>query len=644
MIDSRATGKSPEHHEKVQASVYLISEATHRSRNLDELYRTIHEVITDLMPARNNFYIALHDPKTDLLSYPYFVDEFEDPPGTEKTGRGLTEYVLRTGCPLLASPEVFRDLERQGEVVSVGPPSIDWLGVPLKAGDGTFGVLVVQSYTEGARFTEVDKDILMFISEQVAMAIVRRRAEESLRESEQLFRSLVENSHHGILIVDDQYVLTYANEQLAHILGYPLPEVIGRDFRGFLDKASRAMVADRYARRMRGDDVPSRYDFDIVRKNGEKRRVEIISNLVQDSGNRIQTITHVRDITESRKLTEELNRQRELYRDLVEKADIAILIDDRAGRITYFNETFTRIFGYRSSEAGDLLGTSIVHPDDVERVKKTHLARMQGRKAPRSYEFRGLRKDGSIIHCQVDAVPLLEGERIFGTRSYIRDISEQKAGEERLRNSLHEKEILLKEIHHRVKNNLQVIISLLNLQARHIKDPQALGMFEESRRRVRSIAMVHEKLYRSDDLSRVNFGEYLRSLSLHLFQMFGVNPELIRLDIEAPDIYLDINTAIPSGLLVSELASNSIKHAFPEGRNGNISIHMRKLEDGEIELSVRDDGIGLRENLDPSQSDSFGLQLVSMLAEQLRGEITIDRSAGTNFIVRFKPLHYSNKD
>jgi len=168
--------------EAIQSAVYRISDAAHSAKGLPELYRQIHKIIGGLMPA-TNFYIALHDEKTDTLSFPYFVDEEESPPPPQKLGRGLTEYVLRTRRPLLASPEVFEGLVRKGEVISIGPPSVDWVGAPLMIQGKTIGVIVVQSYTEGVRFTEEDKAILNFVSEQVAMAIDRKGAQERLAQT-----------------------------------------------------------------------------------------------------------------------------------------------------------------------------------------------------------------------------------------------------------------------------------------------------------------------------------------------------------------------------------------------------------------------------------------------------------------------------
>ena len=177
--------------EQVQSSLYRITEAVHTTQNLDELYRSIHGIIADLMPARN-FYIALYDEVTDLINFPYLVDELDDSSPVQRPGKGLTAYVLRTGRPLFAPPEVFEEMVRRGDVELIGGPSIDWLGVPLKVQDKSIGVVVVQTYSTNVRLTEEHKDILVFVSSQIAMAIQRKGAEEALRSSERRFRDLLD--------------------------------------------------------------------------------------------------------------------------------------------------------------------------------------------------------------------------------------------------------------------------------------------------------------------------------------------------------------------------------------------------------------------------------------------------------------------
>lgn len=498
--------------EKVQTTVYEISEAAHSAESLESLGQSIHKLITDLMPAKNNFYIALHKPDSDMLTFPYFIDEFEDNPGPQKIGKGLTEYVLRTGVPLLASPEVYEDLEKKGEVESVGPPSIDWLGVPLKTKDRTIGILVVQSYTEGLRYSEEEKNILVFISEQVAMAIERREAEKELKEREELFRSVVENSHNSIIIIDDTFRVIYSNDEGIQLFGYSREEVIGSDFGKFLDKESLELVEDRYIRRQRGEEIPPRYEYYIIRKDGEKRCVETSASIIKNSEEKIQTVAQLVDITE------------------------------------------------------------------------------------------------------------------------------RKNAEKQLLTALKEKEVLLQEIHHRVKNNLQIITSLLNLQSRLLKDKQAIEMFEVSKTRIRSMALVHEKLHLSKDLNKVDFFSYVKSLVSQLIGIYGIDSSMIDIVVNAAEIFLDINTAIPCGLIVNELVSNSLKYAFSESGNGKILIDIRSYKDNRFKLIVQDDGIGLPEHLDVFNTESLGLQLVVMLTEQLQGSMKQKKQKGTSFEIEFREI------
>ena len=194
--------------QQLQASIYRISEAATVAQNLDELFAKMHTIISDLMPARN-FYIALHDATRGVLDFAYFVDEYESKPELQPVGHGLTEYVLRIGEPVLASPQKFAEMVAAGEVEEIGPPSIDWLGVPLKTSGRVMGVMVVQTYTENVRFSETDRDILAFVSDQAAMAIARKQAEEALKENENRYRELFENSPISLWEEDFSQVVEY---------------------------------------------------------------------------------------------------------------------------------------------------------------------------------------------------------------------------------------------------------------------------------------------------------------------------------------------------------------------------------------------------------------------------------------------------
>lgn len=206
---------------------------------------------------------------------------------------------------------------------------------------------------------------------------------------------------------------------------------------------------------------------------------------------------------------------------------------------------------------------------------------------------------------------------------------------EALKATLREKEVLLKEIHHRVKNNLQVISSLLNLQSGSLTEPAVAAMFTESQNRIKSMALIHEKLYQSKDLARIDFAEYVRNLTNHLYRSYVVNASLIKLQLAVEDLHLNVDTAIPCGLLLNELVSNSLKYAFPHGRRGEISLRLTRLTASELVLIVRDNGVGLPPGLDIQNTKSLGLKLVQMLTKQLKGTLTCRAEAGTEFQLVF---------
>ncbi|MGZ7096367.1 MAG: sensor histidine kinase, partial [Methanobacterium sp.] len=230
-------------------------------------------------------------------------------------------------------------------------------------------------------------------------------------------------------------------------------------------------------------------------------------------------------------------------------------------------------------------------------------------------------------------ISLRENRRLYLEAQ--KEINLRKNAQNELKETLNEKDLLVKEIHHRVKNNLTVFSSLLNLQSRYIKDKEALDIFKESQDRAKSMAIIHEDLYQSSDLKRINFGEYINKLSINLFQTYVTNPDLINLNIDAEEVMLDINLAIPLGLILNELVTNVMKHAFKVDKKGEIKIKFHSKE-GEYTLTVSDNGIGFPEGLDYTNIDSLGLKLVNSLTEQIGGKIELDKTHGTTFNIIFR--------
>jgi two-component sensor histidine kinase len=239
-----------------------------------------------------------------------------------------------------------------------------------------------------------------------------------------------------------------------------------------------------------------------------------------------------------------------------------------------------------------------------------------------------------LVKSLAEAVGLaLDNSRLYAAAQS--ELAERKRAEDKLRSSLAEKEVLLKEIHHRVKNNLQVISSLLYLQSKDIADAGVRALFLDSQNRVRSMALVHERLYRSEDLAKVDFAEYVRSLAASLIRSYRVNTNGVKLAVDVEEVYLSVDAAVPCGLIINELISNCLKHAFPDGRAGEIRVELRRAGGHKLSLTVTDDGVGFPQDLKARPTSSLGLQLVHTLTEQLGGQVELSGDVGTVATVRF---------
>jgi len=308
---------------------------------------------------------------------------------------------------------------------------------------------------------------------------------------------------------------------------------------------------------------------------------------------------------------------------------------DVNGNFTYISPSVEKILGYRPEH---FIGKPFF---ELKKLKNVIL-NPKFTLSPKKSEFEVKTRDGTLVWLECVSNPLFDvyNQPMGGVFS-ARDITERKNSDKKIQESLEEKKMLLKEIHHRVKNNLMIISSLLNLQSQYLKDKKSIDIFKESQNRARSMALIHERLYQSTDLKKIDFGDYIRTLSSELFQTFVSDPGLINLKINVEDIFLDINTAVPLGLIVNELITNSFKHAFQDGKCGNITIDFHS-KNKQYVLTVADDGISFPKDLDFKNTDSLGLQLVNSLTDQIDGKIQLDKSSGTKFKVKFKEMEYKS--
>lgn len=326
------------------------------------------------------------------------------------------------------------------------------------------------------------------------------------------------------------------------------------------------------------------------------------------------------------------------YRSIFENASDAIITIDLEDRITSWNSSAERIFGWAAEEVIGKKITQIILPSDLLTERNALLHDAKSGKAVVGVETVRLNRYGTKIYVSITISPIRDMyQNIVGFSGIIRDVTERKKAEEQIHASLLEKEVLLREIHHRVKNNMQIISSLLKLQVQFVKDKSDIELFKDTQNRIMSMSLIHEKLYKSKDLTKINLEEYIKDLVNKLFLSYEVNRNRIAMSADIEDISLGVDTVIPCGLIINELVTNSLKHAFPGSKKGKINVTLHSTGRNEIELIVNDDGIGIPEELDFRKPKSLGLQLVTLLVEnQLEGRINLDRSKGTTFQIKFK--------
>ena len=437
---------------------------------------------------------------------------------------------------------------------------------------------------------------------------------------DQSISAFLEAAPDAIIVVDEQGTITRTNRLAETMFGYPPGGMLGQPVEMLVpERFRKAHVPDRlrYSKEPRTRPMGAGKTLLGHRRDGSEFPVEIsLSPLRTSSGTHVISI--VRDVTD--RIKAELK-----FRGFIESAPDAVVIADGQGRISVVNHLTEKMFGYRRDELLDQPIEMLV----PERFRAAHVGeRDDYMRAPRTRpmglgrELMGRRKDGSEFPVEISLSPLDTEQGLLVT-SIIRDTTQITA-------ALREKEALLKEIHHRVKNNLQVISSLLRLQERNIGDAQTRELFAESQRRIQSMALVHEKLYSSGDLARIDFADYARSLATLLLRSFGAT-DAVALRVEAPaPVFFTVETAVPCGLIVNELVTNSLKHASATA----IDISIRRDPPDRVTLRIADNGAGA--DVDAiAKSETLGLRLVRTLVRQLGAEFSISSNHGLAFTIVF---------
>lgn len=488
-------------------------------------------------------------------------------------------------------------------------------------------------------YPELDAEGEPYAIDQIYVDITERvNAENLLRESEDKYRRLTESVPAAIFIYsDDKFI--YGNEYSSIITGYSVSELIGKNFWELVHPDFREVAIERGKARLEGREVPARYELKILDKSGNEKWLDYNGSSINFEG-KPAVLGIAYDITELKRTQQALMDSELKYRTLIENMSEVILYVDNSDRIIFVNDNAIKMFGYEKGEligqvAGELLAEEGYRDFLKDRIK----LRRHG--FTDRYEAQMLTKHGEKLWVEISSAPLKDvNGKIIGSIGIHSDITDRKKYENTIESSLKQKDMLLKEIHHRVKNNLQIISSLIKLQSAHVKDKEIHSLFAESQNRIKTMALIHEKLYRSTDISVIEFYDYIKNLVDSLYASYGMSTERVRPVIEFRSIYLDIDTAIPCGLIINEVISNCLKYAFPELRKGQITIDLQEKDESEYLLSIHDNGIGIPEEVNIANTNSLGLKLIKILSEQLGGGAELIRDGGTEFRISFKRSNY----
>jgi PAS domain S-box-containing protein len=461
--------------------------------------------------------------------------------------------------------------------------------------------------------------------------------------SEKKFKALINNSTDLIRILDINGRIIFDSPSSERILGYPEGSLVGKSPMEYIHPEDLEKVKhdldEVYENRNMG--VPT--EFRIQKSDGNYITVESVSQNMLHVPDIEGVVVTTHPIQQRKEMENAIRESEKKYKTLFESNPDYTILLSWDGVILDFNLAAEQIIGISKEElVGKHFMELEIFPKDIFGLieeKFSHLLK-HGDVAP--FESQIIDKNGDIRWGNT-SLTIIKKDNISDYILVIfSDITERKKAENKIIKSLKEKEVLLQEIHHRVKNNMQIISSLLNLQIQYVDEKETANVLIESQNRVKSMAMIHEELYKSEDLTHINFMDYIQSLVSNLFYSYNVKNNRITSTFEIENVNLNIETAVPCGLIISELISNSLKYAFPNEMKGNIHIKLKSVND-KYELIISDNGIGLPTDFDFNKLESLGLLLVNKLIEQIDGKITINKSHPTQFKITFKELKYKKR-
>jgi len=481
----------------------------------------------------------------------------------------------------------------------------------------------------------------------------RKQAEAALKQSELRFRGIFDQMFQFIGLLSPDGILLEANQTALEFAGLSRADVIGTYFWDViwwqLSTETQEQLKRAIAQAAQGEFI--RYQVDVQGANQQVITIDFsLRPIVDEAGQVVMLIPEGRDITELKRAEQMLELQAVITRNMAE--GICLVRTDN-GIIVYANPKFEQMFGYDFGELNGRHVSIINYASDTGAAQAVNLSIREAvlQSGESTYEVHNVKKDGTPFWCSATTSVFKHPDYGDVLVAVQQDITDRKQAESKIAASLKEKEILLKEIHHRVKNNLSIVSGLLQMQARRTQNAQADAILRDSQNRIASIALVHEKLYRAEDLANIDFAQYIQDLTVYLFDSYNINSSQVKLKVQVEKVNIDVETAIPCGLIVNELVSNALKHAFPADlasgaapqRTGEIQVKLEQAIASPTEvgathsyiLTVRDNGVGLPTDFNPETTKTLGLTLVRGLVSQIRGSMEIDGNQGTEFRVAF---------
>jgi PAS domain S-box-containing protein len=530
---------------------------------------------------------------------------------------------------------------RQAMPLTIAPESLDMVKGYIESGR-TEPYEAIGLRKDGSKFPiEVQVKTTEFHGRAVRAAAIRdisdrKRAEEALIESESRFRSVLSQAADAIFIHDLEGNVLDVNLAACKSLGYTREELLSMSV-AEIDPDSMP----RQDKNLHWPNLPTTFETRHIQKDGTDRPVEVRLDPVE-FGSRQVILAVARDITERKKAEEALRRSEEKNRLIFENIQDAYYETLLDGTVVEVSPSIEVLSGYRREE---LIGASMydLHSDPEQRAELMKAVALNG--SVNDYELLLCDKDGTLVPCSITARLLYDDDgKPYKSCGTLRNIADRKRAEEQIKASLKEKEVLVREIHHRVKNNLAVVNSLLRLQSRDAKDEFHRQMFLDAQDRIRSMALAHERLAQTENLAHVNIGEYVAGLADQLLLTTKGIGAVIEINKDLESVQMNLDKAVPLGFLINELVSNALKHAYPDREWGSINITLRQAGENEFELTVKDDGVGIPERVDFDNPQSFGLTLIKLFTKQLGGEIELLRDGGSMFRIRFRRDSHSGKE